>query len=377
MADTAISGELSGGAGGVGGPLDQGKWGECVIFALTGLVNERLMFKYDKVMDVDHFRILVVDLCEAETGAHVSTSIRTINACDKRFKLSETAMKFKVGIKASAERTGEFDRLCEFVETRQHWGVSPAIVVASGVNPGSAGLHAMMVQRVDRKSDGTATVRCVNSWGASRPFVDVDATMYTRHVEIEDVVIEDVQTKSGSSMVPGTVPDETERYKLQHAPKLTGQAAADAAEANHQLLLADALEQAADAVKAAAVMVHADAVEKLDAATQAASDCAAKTKALCGEMHRQWPPKKHSQRWVRGARPRAALTSRRRCTRFDRRISPSSLAPLFFPFRRVLRHAPAFAIFGASGRHQGGDVRVHRAPLLPRALPSLRATSHR
>ena len=63
--------------------------------------------------------------------------------------------------------------------------------------------------------------------------------------------------------------------------------------------------------------------------------------AWAAANHRQVPLKKHDGRWVRAARSRAALTPRRRCTRFARRRSPSSLAPLFFPFRRVLRHAPA------------------------------------
>ena len=68
------------------------------------------------------------------------------------------------------------------------------------------------------------------------------------------------------------------------------------------------------------------------------------------------------------ARSRAALTPRRRCTRFDRRRSPSSLAPLFFSFRRVLRRAPALCnhwrVWTASGLY---GTYVHRAPLLARA----------
>jgi len=93
--------------------------------------------------------------------------------------------------------------------------------------------------------------------------------------------------------------------------------------------------------------------------------------------HRQVPLKKHSGEYVRTARSRAALTPRRRCTRFDRRRSPSSLAPLFFPFRRVLRRAPAS--LQSLARLDGIRMAtyVHCAPLLTRALPSLRATSHR
>ena len=93
--------------------------------------------------------------------------------------------------------------------------------------------------------------------------------------------------------------------------------------------------------------------------------------------HRQVPLKKHSRGFVSAPRSRAALTPRRRCTRFDRRLSPSSLAPLFFPFRRVIVALLPSAIIGASGLHQTRYVRVLRAPLLARALPSLRATSHR
>ena len=111
-------------------------------------------------------------------------------------------------------------------------------------------------------------------------------------------------------------------------------------------------------------------------------------KAWAAERHRKWPLKKHgfhdySKRierrleWVRTARSRAALTPRRRCTRFDRRRSPSSLAPLFFPFRRVLRRAPALCNHWRVWTASDGGTYVHRAPLLARALPSLRATSHR
>ena len=91
--------------------------------------------------------------------------------------------------------------------------------------------------------------------------------------------------------------------------------------------------------------------------------------------HRQVPLKKHSRGFVSAPRSRAALTPHRRCTRFDRRLSPSSFAPLFFPFRRVIVALPPSVIFGASGRHQSNYVRVHRALLLARAQPSLRAAA--
>ena len=94
--------------------------------------------------------------------------------------------------------------------------------------------------------------------------------------------------------------------------------------------------------------------------------------------HRQVPLKKHDERYVRAARSRAALTPRRRCTRFDRRRSPSSLAPLFFPFRRVLRRAPASLqslarLDGISWRYvRSPRAAAHsRAALTPRHLPPL------
>eukprot|EP01047_Picozoa_sp_COSAG01_P067568 COSAG01_NODE_9571_length_2406_cov_4.430429_2_plen_498_part_00 len=203
-------------------PHDQGQMGTCVVHALVTVMAQRLMLKYNKVLDEADAISAIKRAARALDGSHVVAVVETVNTLTEQDGLgtmgSEEVLELQV---THGGRVDDFGRLCALMEERQGEAVAQAVVVIqTGVS--GHGRHAVAAEGVGAAAGGGdgQSVRCKNSWGPTIPYFDVTPAggpaaheaPYKYHVEVQDVTIANVWVYKNGQLEERPVPVVLPRY---------------------------------------------------------------------------------------------------------------------------------------------------------------------
>ena len=151
------------------GPHDQGSLGTCVVYALTTVVAQRMMLKYNKVLDEAHAHGLVIHEAGAHAGSNTVGVIDAINAKGEALLLQTVGKKEALQLRISHGGAAiDFDALEAYM--RDHQGEDAQAVVRIATEVGG---RAVAAEGVVAPAAGETTIRCKNSWGGDTPYFDV------------------------------------------------------------------------------------------------------------------------------------------------------------------------------------------------------------
>ena len=173
------------------GPLNQGEWGECVIYAATTVIQEQLNHKYDTAIEDAECIALLTPLLSAFAGA--AGGHQVVEAVNR--KLSEPAgpggqhaLLFHsakgrqhaelYALRMRGAKQVSFAGLCRDADERDGLGAFAVVCIRTSTQ-GHAG-HAVAAYKHVRTQAGDV-VLARNSWGGQQPVFQVTAENYIHH----------------------------------------------------------------------------------------------------------------------------------------------------------------------------------------------------
>ena len=172
-------------------PLNQGQWGECVIYAATTVIQEQLNHKYDTAIKDEECIALLTPLVKAYAGAaggHKVVEVVNSKLAEPVGAGGQHALLFHsangkqhselYALRMRGAKQASFNGLCRDADERDGLGAFAVVAVRTSTQ-GHLG-HAVAAYKHVRTQAGDV-VLARNSWGGQQPVFQVTAENYIHH----------------------------------------------------------------------------------------------------------------------------------------------------------------------------------------------------